>query len=45
MTIVIITLGLNTGCIVGIFMLVIFGNFYKVGEGWGDFDFQNGNSR
>jgi len=41
---IMITLGLHTGCIGGIFIMGIFGNFYTK-RGGGIFDFQNGNSR
>jgi len=37
------TLGLHTGCIGGIFITGIFGNFYT--KRGGILDFQNGNSR
>ena len=39
----VITLGLHAGCIGGIFITGIFGNFYTKRRGI--FDFQNGNSR
>jgi len=41
---IVINLGLHTGCIGGIFITGIFGNFYTK-RGGGIFDFQNGNSR
>jgi len=40
---IVINLGLHTGCIGGIFITGIFGNFYT--KRGGIFDFQNGNSR